>query len=286
VRTCRTAAVLLLVCAALSVSLPRASAGTITVSPRDSTSKLAIKSVSDRFSGEFVTYHIETYDGWDNVKDISKFQIYFDVNGKGNYTEMCIILEPVGDGRLRSEFYPKCGQFTWSTSDARKPAPNVVEFEVRIRDLILGGGVVPGRPFRYRVYSECGSDGGHDWAPASKDAYVMEQGLPHLTEAQLYGEVVASRGNPTGREFQPGSDLSGSAANGRNARRFSPFGGLPLGTVLIVTLIILVIGYFAWRLLAKRFLVRAAEPMADSPASGASRPEADDVDGPVHFRDT
>ncbi len=283
-KSLRVLVVLVTLTCALGAAWPHALAGRVSNSPRESKSKLAIKTASDRTNNDFVTYRVETYDGWQNVKDFSKFQWYFDLKGNGNYTEMCIILEGVGDGRLRAELYPKCGQTTWSTSEARKLAPNVVEFDIKMRDLILGAGLVPGQPFRYRVYAE-DFQGLTDWAPARKDAFVEEAGLPRLSDAQLYGEVVASKGHPSGSEFAPGP-AAGANSTGRKASRFSPFGGLPLGSVLVLTLIILAVGYFAWRLIAKRFVSAHG---GRSTSHGPERPSAQATDGgqsSVHTGDT
>jgi hypothetical protein len=198
----------------------------------------------------------------------------------------------VGDGRLRAEFYPKCGPVVWSTAEVRKPAGNVVEFDLLIRDLIKGGGVDPGQPLRYRVYSE-DFGGGHDWAPGRPNAFVEQAALPHLSDAELLGRA-GSEGPGVVPEFSRSSGSEAGAANAAKTRtggRFSPFGGLPIASVLLGTLIIFSIGWLVWRTLARRLFgsrnVHEA-PEASSlgpPFDGIADQSGDDAN-PVHTRDT
>jgi hypothetical protein len=252
------AAAIVFVCA--TTLAPIAGASTYT-QPRDSASKLAIKSVSDTTQAQTVTYRIETYAGWDNVKDFSIIRWYFDLAGKGKFTEMCILLEGVGDGRLRAEFYPKCGPVVWSTAEARKPAANVVEFDLLIRDLINGGGVVPGQPLHYRVYSE-DFNGGHDWAPPKASSYLVQAPLPHLSRAELTGGVS----NGSTASSAAAGEASGQTTPSTGGP-FSTFGGLPVAAVLLITLVLAGGLYLVWRLVAARL------------AGG-------DRGGAVHSRDT
>jgi len=277
-RTRRQLALLLMVwAAAVGLSVSSASAGTLAVSPRDSKSKLAIKQVSDSMNGQYVTYRVETYDGWNNVKDFSIIRWYFDLKKSGHYSDMCILLEGVGDGRLRAEFYPKCGPVAWSTAEARKPAANVVEFDLLVRDLIKGAGVVPGQPLRYRVYSE-DFFGGHDWAPTQVTGFIEEAPLPHLSEAELAGGYVPNELGAAGKS----TEASPVTAPTSPAHNSSPFGSLPIASVLLGTLIIVAILWVLWRLLARRLwsTERTSSGVSDQPSSA----ESGDGDA-VHSRD-
>lgn len=237
----RLAFVSVLFGASVALSVPNGTAGTLTVATRDSSSRLAIERVSDTMSETAVTYRVETYDGWDSKSDFSIIRWYFDLKGDGTFTEMCILLEGVGDGRLRAELYPKCGPVVWSTAETRKPAPNVVEFDLQLRDLINGAGVVPGRPLHYRVYTE-DARGGHDWAPAGPSAFIVQNPLPRPPGSEYTG--------PVGNELEAAGQSSGAAGGAGNPPPhgpLSPVGGLPVATVLVTTLAVAGAGYLVWR---------------------------------------
>ena len=269
----RAAIVAALALGFLAAAAPGALAADGMSKPRSSPSKLAIKEVSDTTGEQTVTYRVVTYDGYDDVNDYDIMRWYFDTNGDGRYADMCIRLQSVGDGRLRAEFYPKCGGFVWATAEARKPAPNVVEFSLLIRDLINGGGVVPGSPIQYRVETE-DFWGRTDWIPDR--GFIQQTALPHLSAAELTGRM-AGPGEKTAREANTSGPneahgLAGKVAGLFNGR-FAAVGGLPIGWLVVVTLLIVAVIWLGWSRLTRRLF-----PADEHPAARAS--------DPVHSQDT
>jgi len=254
---------------ALLAGSPKALAADGYSKPRESQSRLALKQVNDATGEQTVMYRVETYDGYDNVRDFSIMRWYFDLNGDGKYADMCIRLQSVGDGRLRAEFYPKCGGFVWSTAEARKPAPNVVEFSLLIRDLINGGGVVPGRPFGYRVETE-DFNGRTDWIP---DRGVIRQApLPHMSVAELTGRAAGPGERSSTEAARSASESSGKPATSDwLGGHFAVLGGLPIVWLLLLTLVIVAVGAVVWRRASRRLF---PSPQRE-PESSIARPDID-----------
>ncbi len=143
--------------------------------PEERGAKLDIKSVSNEADEEYVTYRVDTYEPYHNVEDFSFFRWFFDLNDDGRFADLCIRLEAVGDGRLRAMLYPKCGGESWSTAEAKKIDDRTLEFKLPTRDLVVGGGVEPGEPFKYTVASE-DIQGKTDLTPDRGS--IVQSGLP------------------------------------------------------------------------------------------------------------
>jgi len=253
--------------AAVAIFAPTARANDYSSKARQGTGPMAIKSASDQVGEQTVTYRVETYGAYDNVRDFSIMRWYFDLNGDGKYSDMCIRLESVGDGRLRASFYPKCGGFAWSTAEAQKPAPNIVQFSLLLRDLINGGGVVPGKPLSYRVEAE--DNFGHtDWIP--ERGLISQTTLPHLSAPELEGRVAGPGEKPAQEAKPEGNGDKGVA--GFFSHRFAALGGLPVAWLFLLTLLIVVAAWGVWGRISRRFL---SEP----------RPQGTNADR-VHDHDT
>jgi hypothetical protein len=203
--------------------------------PRRTSGKLAIKRVSDSQDDAYVTYRVETYDGYDNVKDFYEMKLSFDLNGDGRTEDMCVHLEQVGDGRLRAVFYPKCGPAVWSTAEGKKLASNIVEFRLRIWDLVNGGGVVPGKPFSYSLWAQ-DMQGNQETVPAQ--GLIQETAIPAswhgaaLVGGSSVNNELAAAGNGGGASTDAGAGAThvDKTANARKAS--SPAGWIAIGVIL------------------------------------------------------
>jgi len=77
----RSIATLVAAFAAVAIFAPMARANDYSSKARRGTGAMAIKSASDQVGEQTVTYRVETYGAYDNVRDFSIMRWYFDLNG-------------------------------------------------------------------------------------------------------------------------------------------------------------------------------------------------------------
>jgi hypothetical protein len=220
--------------------------------PAEGSSNLDIKRVYHSDGDGYVTYGLETYDGYDVGDDFYTVQWDFDFNNDGQPGDACIRVEQSTEETLRAVLYTDCGPESFGTAEVRKDG-NTIEFRFPVKDLV-DVGMVSGQTYGYRVTARDLQN--HEDVTPDGRTLVTQSGV-ELNEddvkeidEQRRKEIVESQGGPEAAKKAAESDpaasgsqtgtqagTAGEEGTGASQPTMSSGSGFPTGLLVALAII-------------------------------------------------